>query len=81
VEDRGILRTCGKEADMKKYRVVIEWSNDRDGFDGDADEIVVFAEAASEAVAKAKARWRKLNEGIFLNKAWILTPERLREFL
>ena len=66
---------------MKRYRVVIEWSNDREGFDGDADEIVVFAESPRSAVAKASSRWKKMNEGIFLTRAWVLTPERLLEFL
>ena len=71
---------------MNRYTVICDWAN-RDGSgdagDGmvDSDEVVVFAESEAEAVALASAKWEKANEGIFLAGAWVLTPERRREFL
>jgi len=71
---------------VNRYTVICDWAN-RDGSgdagDGvvDSDEVVVFAESETAAVALASAKWRMANEGVLLADAWVLTPERRREFL
>jgi hypothetical protein len=39
----------------RKHTVIIDWE---DGGVEDADEIVVFADSAAQAVQKAKKKWR-----------------------
>ena len=67
---------------MRKYTVVCEWS---DAPVEDADEVVVHADSASEAVAKAKKKWRLTIGAEWphcrLTKAFVLTPEKLAEFI
>lgn len=67
---------------MKRYIVIVEWSNDPDGRDGDSDEITVSARSETAAISAAKARWRETegNGGVFLLAAWVMTPERRREY-
>lgn len=73
---------------MPKYTVICEWS-DAGPTGGyaveDADEIVVHADSAHEAIAKAKKKWR-LNIGAQwpdcrLTKCFVLTAKKLMEML
>lgn len=41
---------------MRKYTVIVDWAGRGDEFD--ADEIVVFADSASQAEGKARQKWR-----------------------
>jgi hypothetical protein len=43
------------EVQMRKYTVICEWT---DSGTMDADEIVVYADDAVQAVGKARKRWR-----------------------
>lgn len=73
---------------MRKYTVICEWSDA--GPKGghavvDADEVVVHADSASSAIAKAKKKWR-LTVGAEwptcrLTKVFILTAKKLMEML
>ena len=76
------MAASSKEAAMKRYLVIVEWSNDPDGFDGDSDEIRVMAKTAGGAVSRAKAIWRQREgeKAVFLLSAWVMTPERLRGY-
>lgn len=42
---------------MRSFTVVCHWQG-RDQWEADADEVVVSANSASEAVAKARKQWR-----------------------
>lgn len=42
---------------MRSYTVVCHWEG-RDRFEMDADEIVVSADSAANAIAKARKQWR-----------------------
>lgn len=68
---------------MRKYTVVVEWSEQ--GGESDADEVVVFAESSAEAVSKAKSKWRLTIGADWphcrLVRAWVLTPEKSKSFL
>jgi hypothetical protein len=73
---------------MPKYTVICEWSDA--GPDGgyaveDADEVIVLAESARTAIAKAKKKWR-LKVGpewpnCRLTNCFVLTPKKLAEFI
>ena len=42
---------------MRSYTVICHWEG-RDQYEMDADEVVVSANSAAEAVAKARKQWR-----------------------
>jgi hypothetical protein len=73
---------------MRKYTVICEWSDagPRGGYAvEDADEVIVHADSASSAIAKAKKKWR-LKIGpewphCRLTKAYVLTAKKLAEML
>lgn len=73
---------------MRKYTVICEWSDA--GPKGeyvveDADEIVVHADSASSAIAKAKKKWRLTIGAEWpncrLTKCFVLTAKKLTEML
>lgn len=67
---------------MRKYTVVCEWS---DAGVEDADEVVVHADSAAEAIAKAKKKWRLTIGAEWphcrLVRSFLLTPARIAELL
>jgi hypothetical protein len=67
---------------MRKYTVVMEWSET--GGESDADEVAVFADSAAEAVVKARSRWRVTIGAEWphcrLIRAWVLTPQKSKSF-
>jgi hypothetical protein len=73
---------------MRKYTVICEWS-DAGPHGGyaveDADEVVVHADSASSAIAKARKKWRRKVGPEWptcrLTKAYVLTAKRLAQFL
>jgi hypothetical protein len=73
---------------MRKYTVVCEWSDagPKGGYVvEDAEDVVVHADSANEAVAKAKKKWR-LTVGLDwptcrLTNAYVLTARRFAEML
>ena len=73
---------------MPKYTVICEWS-DAGPTGGyaveDADEIVVHADSANEAIAKAKKKWRLTIGAQWpncrLTKCFVLTAKKLAEYL
>ena len=73
---------------MRKYTVICEWSDagPQGGYAvEDADEVVVYADSASAAIAKARKKWRLAIGGEWptcrLTKVFILTPKKLAEML
>ena len=69
---------------MRSYTVVCHWQG-RDQWEADADEVVVSANSAAEAVAKAKMQWR-LTFGaqwphLKLEQAEVLTKKVLEKYL
>ncbi len=73
---------------MRKYIVICEWSDSgpKGGYAvEDADEVVVHADSASSAIAKAKKKWRLTIGSEWptcpLTKVFILTPKKLIEML
>jgi hypothetical protein len=68
---------------MRKYTVVVEWSEE--GGESDADEVSVSAESAEQAVAKARAKWRMTIGAEWphcrILRAWVLTPQKSKSFL
>jgi hypothetical protein len=73
---------------MRKYTVICEWSDagPRGGYAvEDADEVVVHADSASSAIAKAKKKWRlKVRPewpACRLTRAFVLTAKKLAEFV
>lgn len=64
-----------------RYRVVVDWT-DKDVTD--SDEIQVWADSEKEAISKARKQWRLTIGAQWLHcrleKVWILTPARMREF-
>ena len=71
---------------MRKYTVVCEWSDagPKGGFASfDAEDVVVHADSAGEAIAKAKKKWR-LTVGpewptCRLTKAYVPTAKKIAE--
>lgn len=61
----------------KRWIVICDWT---DGDIFDADEVVVFADSAEEAVSKARQKWRMTVGAQWphcrLSRAWILPPSR-----
>ena len=73
---------------MPKYAVVCEWSDaGPSGIDAveDADEVVVHADSANEAIAKARKKWRLTIGAEWphcrLTNAFVLTAKKLAEML
>ena len=69
---------------MRSFTVVCHWQG-RDQWEADADEVVVSANSAAEAVAKARRQWR-LTFGaqwphLKLEKAEVLTKKVLEKYL
>ena len=64
---------------MRRFTVIVDWT---DGETIDADEVVVFANSAAEAISKARQKWRMTIGAQWphcrLDRAWILTPSRRR---
>ena len=62
----------------RRFRVVCEWTDSRDDYVLDADEIQVTAESAAQAISAAKRQWRLTIVAIWpscrLEKVWIVTP-------
>lgn len=51
-------RSSHKEVlSMRRFTVICHWEGS-DQWEADADEVVVSADSAAEAVAKAKKQWR-----------------------
>jgi hypothetical protein len=72
------------EVSMRRYTVVCHWEGS-DQWEADADEIVVSAESAAQAAAKARRQWR-LTFGVQwphlrLVKAVVLTKKVLEKYL
>jgi hypothetical protein len=73
---------------MRKYTVICEWSDagPTGGFASfDAEDVIVHADSASSALAKAKKKWR-LTVGpewptCRLTNAYVLTARRFAEML
>ena len=73
---------------MRKYTVICDWSDagPKGGYAvEDADEVVVYADSANEAIAKAKKKWR-LQVGpewptCRLTKAYVPTAKMLAKSL
>jgi hypothetical protein len=67
---------------MRKRTVIVEWA---DSGVEDADEVVVYSDTPAQAVDKARKKWRMTIGAEFprcrITKAFILTPEKLAEFL
>lgn len=65
----------------KRWTVVVEWGSDTCA---DSDEFVVVAKTASGAASRARARWTATHlasqEKIWIEKVFVLTPARRREF-
>lgn len=65
----------------KRWTVVVEWENNTCA---DSDELRVYAETAAGAASRARARWTAANislqEKIWIQKVFVLTPARRREF-
>lgn len=63
----------------KRWTVVVEWENDTCA---DSDELVVYAKTAAGAASRARARWTNLasQEKIWIERVFVLTPARRREF-
>ncbi len=61
----------------RRYAVIVDWT---DGEVVDADEVVVYADSAAEAIRKARSKWRITVGAVWphcrLDRAWILTPSR-----
>jgi len=69
---------------MRRFTVVCHWQG-RDQWEADADEVVVSANSAVEAVAKARKQWR-LKFGaqwphLKLEQAEVLTKKVLEKYL
>jgi hypothetical protein len=68
----------------KSYRVVCEWVDAMDNDHTDSDEIQVMATSAASAIAAARKKWRLTIGAEWprcrLEKTWILTPSRTKEF-
>ena len=64
----------------RRFRVVCEWTDSRDDYVLDADEIQVTAESAAQAISAAKRPWSLTIGAIWpscrLEKVWIVTPTR-----
>lgn len=61
----------------RRFTVIVDWT---DGEIFDADEVVVFADSAAEAISKARKKWR-MTIGVKWphcrpDRAWILSPSR-----
>jgi hypothetical protein len=72
------------EVSMRRFTVVCHWQG-RDQWEADADEVVVSANSAAEAVAKARRQWR-LTFGaqwphLKLKQAEVLTKKVLEKYL
>ena len=63
---------------MKRWTAVCDWVSD---LTSDSDEIRVRAKTAAGAASRARKVW-KLTKGVncSLERVWILTPRRRREF-
>lgn len=63
----------------KRWIVICDWT---DGDIFDADEVVVYADSAAQAISKARQKWRMTVGAQWpqcrLDRAWILTPSRRR---
>lgn len=61
----------------KRWNVIVDWT---DGDVIDADEVVVYADSSSEAISKARQKWRMTIGAVWphcrLDRAWILPPSR-----
>ena len=61
----------------RRFTVIVDWT---DGEVADADEVVVFADSAEEAISRAKQKWRMTIAAQWphcrLDKVWILSPSR-----
>jgi hypothetical protein len=63
---------------MKRWTAVCDW---RSNYVCDSDEIQVRAKTAAGAASRARKIWKARHcSGCRLEKIWILTPRRLREF-
>lgn len=67
---------------MPRFRVICDWL---DGCNADADEVVVTAKTAGGATSKARAAWlRRQSRSQYpdcrLEKVWVLTKKRAKEF-
>lgn len=65
----------------KRWTVVVDWASDTCA---DSDELVVCAKTAAGAASRARSRWTMTNlasqEKIWIEKVFVLTPARRREF-
>lgn len=63
----------------KRWTVVVDWASDTCA---DSDELVVYAKTAPGAASRARARWTNLasQEKIWIERVFVLTPARRREF-
>lgn len=65
----------------KRWTVIVEWENNTCA---DSDELQVYAQTASGAASRARARWLAAavasQEKIWIQKVFVLTPARRREF-
>lgn len=63
----------------KRWSVIVDWT---DGEVDDADEVIVFADSAAEAISRARQKWMMAVCAAWpdcrFNRAWILTPSRRR---
>lgn len=61
----------------RRFTVIVDWT---DGDTFDADEVVVFADSAAEAISKARSKWRMTVGAVWphcrLDRVWILPPSR-----
>jgi hypothetical protein len=61
----------------KRWTVIVDWS---DGDVADADEVVVYAESAAQAISIAKQKWRMTVGAVWpdcrFERVWILPPRR-----
>jgi len=75
----GITRKEAHSVAMRRRIVVVDWI---DGDVSDSDEVVVYANSDSAAIAKAKAKWRASIGAQWphcrIEKVETLTPARLR---